>query len=267
MYRWWLLISRFKEDCDILHYVLCLDFEVDRCTANMIYNIVQTRLVGAFVMEEDRVSVTALISAFGRAFHAMNDTPKIFDDFLAYQMLSEEGYKDLGQNLGEALKVFDPERAASCLDQETALALMMRTQSTSIYLSRARYSEDNLEKAVEHGVQQYIILGAGLDTFAFRRPEMLDKLHVFEVDHPSTQGFKRRRLAELGWKHPAQLHFVPVDFAKENLASVLARSSYDLHSLSFFSWLGVTYYLTRDVVLDTLRSISHYGSFWKRHHF
>lgn len=85
---------------------------------------------------------------------------------------------------------------------------------------------------------------------------MLNQLQVFEVDHPATQAAKRHRLAELGWKHPAQLHFVPIDFMKENLATTLNHSSYDPHRLSFFSWLGVTYYLTQDVVFDTLRAIA-----------
>ncbi|MHB1043431.1 MAG: class I SAM-dependent methyltransferase [Eubacteriales bacterium] len=83
-----------------------------------------------------------------------------------------------------------------------------------------------------------MILGAGMDTFAFRRPELVKQLQVFEVDHPATQVFKRRRLTELGWEHPAQLHFIPVDFTQESLAPALTRSSYDPQAPSFFSWLG-----------------------------
>ena len=82
------------------------------------------------------------------------------------------------------------------------------------FSSRAWYAEDALEKTVSQGVKQYVILGAGMDTFAFRKPEMMEKLEVFEVDHPATQEFKLHRLAELGWKHPAKLHFIPIDFAK-----------------------------------------------------
>lgn len=207
-------------------------------------------------MEENQVSVTALLSAYIRAYHAMHDAPKIFDDFLAYQFLTEEERTNMGVNLARAIYFFDPERAASYTDQATALAAVMRAISTSILLSRARYTEDNLETAVKEGVQQYIILGAGMDTFAFRRPEMLEQLQVYEVDHPATQASKRHRLAELGWTQPAQLHFVSIDFTKENLATTLKHSSYDPQKLSFFSWLGVTYYLTCDVVFDTLRAIT-----------
>ncbi len=100
-------------------------------------------------------------------------------------------------------------------------------QGLSSVLCRARYSEDNLKEAVKQGMQQYVILGAGMDTFAFRHPELLEQLQVFEVDHPATQAFKRQRIAELGWEKPSNLHFVTVDFTQENLATALKRSSYD----------------------------------------
>ncbi len=207
-------------------------------------------------MEQNQVSVTARISAFGRGYHATHDDPKIFDDFLAAQLFTEEERTLFASNLAESLKFFDPERAAASPDQATALFWWMRTQSAPITLSRARYVEDSLELAAKQGVQQYVILGAGLDTFAFRRPKLLKQLQVFELDHPATQAFKRERLAELGWDLPAQLHLLPVDFAHEDLATALAHSSYDPQVLSFFNWLGVTYYLSRDVLFTTLRAIA-----------
>ena len=101
-----------------------------------------------------------------------------------------------------------------------------------------------------------MILGAGMDTFAFRQPEMMEHLEVFEVDHPATQKFKLHRLAELGWKHPAKLHFIPIDFTKESLIKALTNSSsYDPKVKTFFKWLGVVIYLTRDEVFTTFRSI------------
>lgn len=207
-------------------------------------------------MQDSQVSFTALISAFTRAYHAMHDSPKIFDDFLACRFFTDEEFTKIGRNMAEALKFFDPERAALCPDQATALGWTLRAQSTPITLSRARYAEDILETAVRQGVRQYVILGAGMDTFAFRRPDMLEQLQVFELDHPATQAFKRRRLAELGWEQPANLHFVPVDFTKESLAAALKGSSYDPKTLSFFSWLGVTYYLPRETAFDTLQTIA-----------
>ena len=101
-----------------------------------------------------------------------------------------------------------------------------------------------------------MILGAGMDTFAFRQPEMMEHLEVFEIDHPTTQEFKLHRLAELGWKHPAKLHFIPIDFTKESLITALtSSSSYDQTVKTFFNWLGVTYFLTRDEVFTTFCSI------------
>lgn len=202
------------------------------------------------------------MSAYIRAYHAKHDTPAIFDDFLADHLLTEAERTNMDRNLAssEAIHFFAPERESSCPDQATALAIVMRAISTSILISRARYTEDNLEQAVKAGVQQYVILGAGLDTFAFRRPEMLKQLQVFEVDHPATQTSKRHRLTELGWEQPNQLHFVPIDFTKENLATTLKHSAYDPQKLSFFSWLGVTYYLSLDVVFDTLHSITEIAS-------
>ena len=211
-------------------------------------------------MKENQVSRTALLLAYVRGYHAMHGAPKIFEDFLSHHLLKEEERAIFDQQFTppvQFIESIDPASAASCHDQAACLAWAMRAiPSTSHTISRSRYTEDALEEAVRQGVKQYVILGAGMDTFAFRRPEMLEQLQVFEVDHPATQGFKRQRLSELNWEMPTNLHFVPMDFTKESLASALTRSSYDLHSLSFFSWMGVTYYLPREVVFTTLRTIA-----------
>ncbi len=207
-------------------------------------------------MQENRVSVTALITAFARAYHSTHDDPKIFDDFLAHDLFTEEERSYLGFNLAESLKFFEPENAASYPDQAAALARVMQAYNGPTTLSRSRYTEDKLLALVNQGVEQYVILGAGLDTFAFRRSEMVGKLRVFEVDHPATQAHKRQRLADLGWAYPAELHYVTMDFTKDDLEVVLKGSSYDTQALSFFSWLGVTMYLTRDEVFATLRTIA-----------
>jgi methyltransferase (TIGR00027 family) len=100
-----------------------------------------------------------------------------------------------------------------------------------------------------------------MDTFAFRCPEMVEELEVFEVDHPATQEFKRKRIAQLGWKQPTRLHYIPVDFTHDSLESILTRTpSFDPKAKSFFSWLGGTMYLTREEVFATLSSISNVGS-------
>ncbi|WP_243697782.1 class I SAM-dependent methyltransferase [Effusibacillus lacus] len=208
------------------------------------------------MMKENQVSLTAIMTAYIRALHAMNDAPKIFDDFLAYSLIPEERRVLIEQGFTRALQLNDPEGTVSYSDQTTTLASLLQAMGLPNVLSRSRYTEDNLEQAVKQGMQQYVILGAGMDTFAFRRPDLLGQLQVFEVDHPATQAFKRNRLAELGWEIPPNLHFIPVDFSKESLAEALKGLSYDPQTKSFFSWLGVTMYLTQDEVFATLRSIT-----------
>lgn len=205
-------------------------------------------------MKEDQASLSAMTTAYIRALHSMHDTPKIFDDFLAYLLIPQEVLALIEQGLKRDKQSNDPEHTVVPSDQKTTLASLMKATNV---LSRARYTEDALEEAVRQGVKQYVILGAGMDTFAFRRPEMMDCLEVFEVDHPATQNFKLLRLVELEWEHPEHLHFIPIDFTKENLATALTRSSaYDPNVKSFFSWLGVTMYLTREEIFATLRSIT-----------
>jgi len=206
-------------------------------------------------MKENQASFTALMVAYMRAYHSTHETPKIFDDFSAYDLIPEEKRSLIEQYLTPWVKqVNDSEGIELCFNQKMISEFLIK--GINNVASRARYAEDNLAKAIQQGVKQYVILGAGMDTFAFRRPEMLEKLEVFEVDHPATQEFKLHRLAELGWKHPAKLHFIPIDFTKESLVTALTSSSFYNPSVkSFFSWLGVTYFLTRDEVFTTFRSI------------
>ena len=207
-------------------------------------------------MDEKRASITALVTAYFRAYHATHDFPKIFDDSLADELYTADEHTSFDQNLAGMLKIIDPERAVTVPDQATALAIVMQVHNGPITLSRSRFSEDCLERAVEQGVRQYMILGAGLDTFAFRRPELSARLQIFELDHPATQSVKQERLRLLKRDTPAQLHFVLVDFTQKNLKTALSESSYDPKKLSLFSWLGVTYYLTQKIVFATLAAIS-----------
>lgn len=207
-------------------------------------------------MEENKTSLTALLTAYARAYHATHDNPKIFDDYLANELFTEAERAYFGKSLASSLAFFDPELAVACPDEAAALAAYMRLQGGPVTLSRSRYTEDCLAAAVSGGVEQYVILGAGFETFAFRQPEMMKPVHVFEVDHPATQAHKQQRLAQLGWNLPPNLHFAPIDFSTESLAAALQRSAYDSKKISFFSWLGVTYYLPREAVLDTLRALA-----------
>ena len=123
-------------------------------------------------------------------------------------------------------------------------------------LCRAAYTERALKTDTLTGARQYVILGAGLDTFAFREPEFLSRYKVFEVDHPLTQADKLERISRAGWNIPENLKFVPVDFANDSLSEKLTESGFDRTVKSFFSWLGVTYYLSLEEIEKTLSSLS-----------
>lgn len=139
-------------------------------------------------------------------------------------------------------------------------SLMIFLPTTNNIVCRARYTEDTLEEGIRLGVKQYIILGAGMDTFALRRSDLMEQLKVLEVDHHTTQEFKLQRFAEQGWKHPKNLNFISIDFSKESLERLIHSPFYDPEAKSFFSWLGVTNYLTQEEVLTTLRSIANIAS-------
>jgi methyltransferase (TIGR00027 family) len=207
-------------------------------------------------MTEKQAGLSAIVMAYARAYHSTHDSPKIFDDFLAEALFTPEEHTQTDQAWAGLLQYTAPELAATNPDPQTALAWVVQLGSGPLTLARSRYAEDSLEAALQEGVRQYILLGAGLDTFAYRRSDLSDRLQVLEFDHPATQAMKRERVTRAGWQQPSNLHFVPVDFAKESLSDALERSPYDPAQLSFFSWLGVSFYLTREVVFDTLRSIA-----------
>src|SRR6266705_3364693 len=120
------------------------------------------------------------------------------------------------------------------------------------FLIRNRYAEDCLAECVERDLQQYAILGAGLDTFAFRQPPWARSLYIYEIDHPATQSWKCERLAAAGIAIPPNLTFVPIDFERTSLADALRAANFDFARKTFCSWLGVTQYLTPDAIRGTL---------------
>jgi methyltransferase (TIGR00027 family) len=130
----------------------------------------------------------------------------------------------------------------------------------AIVIARTRFTEDALFRAREKGVGQYVIVGAGFDSFALRHGRDAEDLVVFEVDHPATQTFKRDRLAATNTSPPKNLHFVPADLAAERLGDVLQLAGFKAEAPAFFAWLGVTIYLTREANLATLKEIARIGA-------
>ena len=204
-------------------------------------------------MEEGRASRTAIATAYFRAHHDRHADPKIFEDPLAGALLRAEDVAPLERFLLAGVAKHNPELAASGADRATLIGLALR--GLAVVLARARFTEERLADAMRDGTAQYVIIGAGLDTFALRRSDLRERLRVIEIDHPATQAFKRGRIRDAGLEPPPNLHFAPADLEKESLAEVLPRSPYDPSRPAFFSWLGVTMYLTDEAIRATLRSL------------
>jgi methyltransferase (TIGR00027 family) len=185
-------------------------------------------------MQEGTFSKTAHRVAVRRAAHQLLDQPRVLDDPLALRIIGAEAENELRSNPKE----------------DHAFSRAFR----AFMAARSRFAEDELALAVAQGVRQYVVLGAGLDTFAYRNPH--SGLRVFEVDHPATQAWKRERLEAAGIAIPTSLTFVPIDFERQTLADGLGQSGFNGNAAAFFSWLGVTPYLTREACLVTLSFIA-----------
>jgi methyltransferase (TIGR00027 family) len=186
-----------------------------------------------------RPSRTALRVALRRAAHQLFDAhPLVFQDPLAVRILG--AYADELQRTPGRFEQFKP-RPHSIALRATIVA-------------RSRYAEDLLARAVASGVTQYVILGAGLDTFAHRNP--YPPLRVFEVDHPATQAWKRDLIHTTGLPDPERLAYVSVDFEMQSLAGQLESAGFDASAPAYFSWLGVVPYLTLTAFRETLAFIA-----------
>jgi len=125
-----------------------------------------------------------------------------------------------------------------------------------LILARSRYAEESFEKAFDNDISQYVLLGAGMDSFAMRHPELEKAVKIYEVDYPGTQEWKMKKLSENSFTLPSNVVYIPMDFEKESLAQVLTSSPFQNEHPAFFSWLGTTYYLTKKAVFDTFKAIA-----------
>ena len=201
-------------------------------------------------MEEGKPSVTAMLMAMYRAAHLLwDDPPKIFEDMYALRLSGCDSEAALRAQLDQ----IDAQGARSTSPD---FALTLRRYLTATVVMRSRYLEDAVDQALGRGVSQYVILGAGLDSFAYRRSDLARVLRVFEVDHPASQVWKRTRLQQAGIELPPNLSLVPVDFEKRSLIDSLRMCGYRTDAPGLFSWLGVTMFLTSDAIFSTLRTIA-----------
>lgn len=207
-------------------------------------------------MKKNESSLTSLISAFGRAYHSKNDIPKIFDDFIAKDLITRKEFSDIRENMIKGIQFFNHEIAKKFQDHpDEILKWITQVQLSPTSLARAAYCENVLFHEMLLGVKQYVILGAGLDTFCFRHPELKDSLKIFEVDYPATQEFKKIRLANAHYQIPDNLHFVPMDFTKEFTVQTLAEEDFINNKKTVFSLLGVSYYLTKEEIANLINKL------------
>jgi methyltransferase (TIGR00027 family) len=181
-------------------------------------------------------SKTALGVAALRAAHRLVDRePWLLDDPIAIRLL-------------------EPSAASRLEDSERIQHPLARGLRSHVLL-RSRYTEDRLEEAVAAGVRQCVLLGAGFDTFAYRQPSWASILRIFEVDHPASQAAKQDRVRAAGLETPPNLVHAPIDFESVSLEDGLRKVGFDADAPAFFSWLGVTMYLTRPAIETVLRFV------------
>jgi methyltransferase (TIGR00027 family) len=187
---------------------------------------------------DGRASTTAMRVAMRRAAHQLLDDPLVFEDPLAIRIL--------GPEMQESLR-------AQARDRQSSRFLRPRLRAHLV--ARSRFCEEELGRATASGVTQYVILGAGFDTSAYRTRSGGERLRIFEVDHPDTQRSKREALARAGIAEPGHVAFVPVDFEEQSLADELRNAGFQTERPAFFSWLGVVPYLRRAAIEASVRFI------------
>jgi methyltransferase (TIGR00027 family) len=193
-------------------------------------------------VRDQSASRTALATAYLRAAHQILDAgPLILNDPVALILLGPDAEK----RIRDAVNMYmAPE--AKALRSHVVL--------------RSRYAEDRLKSSIERGVSQYIIVGAGFDTFAIRQPAWAARLRIVEVDHPGTQHLKRTKISDARIPVPGNVVFAGIDFEKESLEEGLIRNGVRNDETTFFSWLGVTMYLTEPAIESTLKCMAKYPS-------
>jgi len=204
-------------------------------------------------MKPNESSITSLISAFGRAYHSQYDSPLIFDDHIAKALISPQEFEQIREQMVQGIHFFNPEMADMVKeDPDKILRWITHVQLSPIALSRAAYCEQVVLHEVNLGARQYVILGAGMDTFALRTPELSDRLNIFEVDHPATQQLKIDRLSSANLSIPSNLQLIPMDFAHGFAYEHMTIRGFK-HQKTIFSLLGVSYYLSKEVLVNLVR--------------
>lgn len=202
----------------------------------------------------EQKSMTALVSAFSRAYHSLNNEVTIFRDSVARRLLSDEEYCQIAKSLSDGMNFFNPSFARN---PKQALRWIVDNQLSPSPLGRAAFAEKSLEQAVRVGAKQYLIFGAGYDTFAYRQPPWADTLEIFEIDHPISARDKQKRVKAANLTIPSNVHYIEADFTKEAWQeNLLEHSVFDRNKISCSTILGVAYYLSRESFESLISVIS-----------
>jgi methyltransferase (TIGR00027 family) len=210
-------------------------------------------------MIESSPSRTALATSLMRALHSRRDPSPLLDDPWGDRLVPKSERNRFCQRI---LARMDSEDRAAALRAPNSILddFLLKNVAYPGVVIRSRYTEDALREATNRGTRQYVLIGAGFDSFALRRPAFSETLEIFEIDYPATQDFKIQSIKDCGISLPPSVHFVSADLANEDLTAALARSSFRRDEPAFFSWLGVTVYLTREANLATLRAVANVGA-------
>ena len=187
----------------------------------------------SIAMKAKQPDNTAVRTALWRALHVFADSkPYIMEDTIGYGLINPE--KDW--------------------QERPDMKYTKRLRASVV--ARARFIEDLAKEQIEKGVRQYVLLGAGLDSFAQRNKEIISQVDIYEIDQPETLAWKEEKLIENGYPIPPNLHFVPVDFETSSWWAQLLEKGFDISQPAFVSCTGVTLYLTYEAIVDTLQKIS-----------
>lgn len=198
--------------------------------------------------------MTALVSAFSRAYHSIHNTEKVFDDYLAKDILTQSEYEQIASNMSKGIKFFNPSFEGT---QDEALRWVVDNQLSPSPLGRAAFTEKSLENAVRIGAEQYLIFAAGYDTFAYRQPEWASKIQIFELDHPIMTSDKQKRIRSIMAEKPSNLHYISADFTEDDWErNLIACPAFDQNKTSFCSLLGISYYLSKLAFAQMINIIS-----------
>jgi methyltransferase (TIGR00027 family) len=206
-------------------------------------------------MQDLTASRTALATSLMRAAHTRIDPHPLINDPWGDRLVPDS-VRDLLRDV--ALSGMDPDARAEAMESPASIVdnYLLASAAYSNVIIRTRYTEDALKAAIARGIRQYVMIGAGFDSFALRRPRFAADLEIFEIDHPATQALKIEQIEHCGAVLPTPVHFIAADLARRSVADSLSGSPFRSDQPAFFSWLGVTMYLTKEANFATLRSIA-----------